>query len=348
MPHLQDALRTYALAVLLAVVSGVVAVAVAAEFELPLRDPDGFLGPAWIRLPAIVALFVALDVVPRALIRRRRILDVLRERFGPARVALVVVGLGTFFVTYVSYRNLKGALPFARPEVQDGALLQLDRTMAFGYDPSHVLHTLLGTGVTAYVLSAVYLLFLGFVPFSLAAALIWLRDVKAASLYVTALCLNWFLGTLSYYLLPSLGPIFVRPSRYADLPETGVTGLQEKLAQTRFEVLINPVTADGLAGVAGFASLHTSVVFTAALVAHRIGLPQGVRWALWAFLATTMTATIYFGWHYLIDDVAGLALGGGAVALAAWASQAVPRRLAHPHLLEDPRPVAATSGVAAR
>ncbi len=347
MPHLQDALRTYALAVLLAVVSGVVALAVAAEFQLPLRDPDGFLGPAWVRLPAIVGLFVALDVIPRALICRRRVLDVLRERFRPARVALVVVGLGTFFITYVSYRNLKGALPFARPEVQDSALLQLDRSMAFGYDPSHVLHTLLGTGVTAYVLSGVYLLFLGFVPVSLAAALIWLRDVKAATLYVTALCLNWVLGTLSYYLVPSLGPIFVRPGRYADLPVTGVTGLQEKLAATRFDVLTDPVTADGLAGVAGFASLHTSVAFTAALVAHRIGLPQAVRWALWAFLALTMTATIYFGWHYLIDDVAGLALGGGAVALAAWAGRAVERPLTHARLLEDARP-AATSGVAAR
>jgi membrane-associated phospholipid phosphatase len=260
---------------------------------------------------------------------------------------LVVVGLGTFFITYVSYRNLKGALPFARPEVHDGLLLQLDRTMALGYDPSHVLHTLLGTGVTAYVLSAIYLVFLGFVPFSLAAALIWLRDVRAASLYVTALCLNWVLGTLSYYLVPSLGPIFVRPDRYADLPVTGVTGLQEKLAETRFEVLIDPVTAEGLAGVAGFASLHTSVVFTAALVAHRIGLPQAVRWALWAFLVLTMTATIYFGWHYIIDDVAGLALGGGAVALAAWASRVVDRSLAYPHVLEEPQPARITSGVAA-
>jgi hypothetical protein len=347
MPPLRSALRAYALAVLLAVSSGVLAVLVALEFRLPLRDPDGFLGPAWVRLPVIVALFVAVDVVPRALVRKQNVVQVLRERYGPGRAALVLVGLGTFYLTYVSYRNLKGALPFARPDVQDTALLQLDRAMAFGHDPSHLLHTLLGTGIAAYVLSAVYLLFLGFVPFSVVAALIWLRDVRAASWYVTALCLNWTLGTLSYYLVPSLGPVFVRPSRYADLPLTGVTDLQQSLASTRFDVLINPTSAEGVAGVAAFASLHVSVVFTAALVAHRIGLPRALRTALWVFLGLTMTATIYFGWHYLIDDVAGLALGGSAVAIAGFASQAVDRELVRSHVLEEPQRAVVSSGISA-
>ena len=347
MPHLRSALQAYALAVLLAVCSGVVAVVVAVEFQLPLRDPDGFLGPAWVRLPLIAALFVALDVIPRAVHRRRHVLQVLRERYSPARAALVAVGLGTFYLSYVSYRNLKGALPFARPEVQDSELLLLDRLMALGHDPSHLLHTMLGTGVAAYVLSAVYLVFLGFVPFSVVAALIWLRDVRAASWYVTALCLNWILGTVTYYAVPSLGPVFVRPERYADLPVTGVTGLQQGLAETRLDVLINPFAAEGVAGVAGFASLHTSVVFTAALVAHRLGMPRVLRWTLWVFLALTMTATIYFGWHYLVDDVAGLALGGSAVAIAGWASRAVDSELVRAHVLEETQPAVVTSGVTA-
>lgn len=344
MPHLRSALRAYALAVLLAVCSGVVAVVVAAEFQLPLRDPDGFLGPAWVRLPVIVALFVALDVIPRAIHRRRHVLHVLRERYEPARAAMVVVGLGTFYLSYVSYRNLKGALPFARPEVQDSDLLLLDRLLALGHDPSHLLHTALGTGVAAYVLSAVYLVFLGFVPFSVVAALIWLRDVRAASWYVTALCLNWILGTVTYYVVPSLGPVFVRPERYADLPVTGVTSLQLGLAETRLDVLINPFSAEGIAGVAGFASLHTSVVFTAALVAHKLALPRVLRWTLWVFLALTLTATIYFGWHYLVDDLAGLALGGSAVAIGGWASRAVDIELSRAHVLEE-QPV--TSGATA-
>ena len=64
-------MRPYAFAVLLAVASAVVSVSVAASFGLPLRDPDGIAGPAYIRLPLIVVLFLAADVVPRLLWRRR-------------------------------------------------------------------------------------------------------------------------------------------------------------------------------------------------------------------------------------------------------------------------------------
>ena len=57
-------LRPYAFAVSLAAASAVVAVVVAAYFDLPLRDPDGIAGPAYVRLPLIVALFLAADIAP--------------------------------------------------------------------------------------------------------------------------------------------------------------------------------------------------------------------------------------------------------------------------------------------
>ena len=312
---MRETLRPYAFAVGLALAIAAVALAVAAHYDLPLRDPDGIAGPAVVRLPAIVLAFLVADVVPRAL-RRRTLLPVVRERMSLQRLAVIAVGLGSFYLTYVSYRNLKGALPFARPDVLDRDLLELDKAMAFGHEPSDLLHTLLGTETTAHVLSFVYLLFLAFVPLSLGAALVWGRNVRTGAFYVTALCVNWVLGTISYYVVPSLGPVFVRPELFWDLPATGVSALQESLASARAEVVADPVGADAIAGIAGFASLHTSIVFTAALVAHRVGLPVLVRAALWAFLALTVVATAYFGWHYLVDDIAGIAIGLVAVALA--------------------------------
>ena len=313
-------LRPLAFAALLAAGSTVLAVSVAVTLDLPMRDPDGFLGPAYVRLPGIVLLFVLADLVPRLV--RRRTMDVrtvLRERWTGERVLVVAVGLASFYATYVSYRNLKGALPFARPEVLDQALLELDRDLFFGQEPSTLLHDLLGTGLTAHLLSFFYLLFLAFVPLSLAAALVWGRSTRIGAWYVTALCLNWLLGTASYYLVPSLGPVFVRPGLYADLPETGVSLLQQSLAQSRLEVLADPAGADTISGIAGFASLHCSIVFTAALIAHLIGLHVLIRVAMWLFLALTVLSTAYFGWHYLVDDVAGLVIGAASVAIAAWA-----------------------------
>ena len=326
-------LRPYAFAVLLAAAAAVVSLVVAASFDLPLRDPDGIAGPAYVRLPLIVTLFLAADIVPRLLRRRGKpVGQVLRERLSPERLGLVTAGMASFYVSYVAYRNLKGALPFARPKLHDEQLVRLDEWMAFGHDPALLLHDLLGTDTAAYVLSSVYLVYLLFVPLSLGAALVWGRNVRIGSWYVTALCLNWLLGAVSYYLLPSLGPVFVHPERYAALPETGVSLLQENLARARLEVLADPTGADAIAGIAGFASLHCSVVFTAVLMAHLARLPLFVRVALWVFLLLTITATAYFGWHYLIDDVAGLLLGAVSVLIA----ERVTRRA--PSSVEEPEP----------
>ena len=61
----------YGLLVGVAVLMGVVALVVSHALDERLRDPDGFLGPAWVRLPAMVLGAFLLDVVPRSLWRAR-------------------------------------------------------------------------------------------------------------------------------------------------------------------------------------------------------------------------------------------------------------------------------------
>jgi membrane-associated phospholipid phosphatase len=323
----------------------------AESFGLPLRDPDGVAGPAYVRLPAILALFFALDVVPRGVWRARGgrrslalVRDVVAERWPRRRLVLAVVGLVSFYLTYVSYRNLKSFLPFVREGTEDGALLVLDRAMGFGRDPATLLHDLLGTGIAAHVLSPVYLFFLLFVPISLGAALVWSKDIARGYWYVTALGANWLLGTLSYYALPSLGPVYVRPELFGALPETGTSRLQDSLLEHRLEALAGPFFTNEASGIAGFASLHVAIVFSAALIAHLLGLARLVRWSMWLFLLLTVLATIYFGWHYLIDDVAGIAIGALAVWIGAVATghelrggraHRVPRAHAEPAVAAD-------------
>ncbi|MDP9435671.1 MAG: phosphatase PAP2 family protein [Actinomycetota bacterium] len=318
------ALRHYGPAVAVAGLSALLAVGGAALLGLPLRDPDGVAGPAWLRLPGIVLLFLAADVLPTALRGAREAggfaasyRAAVRARWSRERLTLVAVGLASFYVTYVGYRNLKGFLPFVREGTVDGALLVLDRATTLGVDPSTVLHTVLGTGAAAYLLSAVYLLFLAFVPLSLAASLVWSRDATRGAWYVTALCLNWLLGAASYYLLPSLGPVYARPGLFSDLPETGVSRLQQSLLETRVEVLADPWGTAAVHGIGAFASLHVSIVLTGALVAHLMGLHRVVRTGMWAFFGLTVLATLYFGWHYVLDDIAGVGIGVLSVWVAA-------------------------------
>ena len=90
-------------------------------------------------------------------------------------------------------------------------------------------------------------------------------------------------------------------------------------------VLADPSGTDALHGIAGFASLHVSVVATALFFAIRAGMATSVRAAAWLYLLLTALATIYFGWHYLLDDVAGLVIAWVSVVIGAWATgQGVP------------------------
>lgn len=317
--------RAYGFTVGLALAVGILAWVASYRYNLPLRDPDGLAGPSYIRLPAIVLMFYLADVVPRALIANRgfghfraSVKEYTRARWNRSRIQLVVVGLLSFYVVYVAYRNLKGFLPQVRYKVAyDVLLADLDRALFFGHDPADVLHSLLGTGVAAHILSFAYVSFLLFVPLSLGAALVWSKNVSTGFWYVTALCINWVLGAASYYWLPSRGPYFAHRSVFVDLPTTGVTKLQLALEEGRSSYINDPFAAESVQSIAAFASLHVSIIFTAALICHYIIPSRQVRWVMWVYFALTTVATIYFGWHYLIDDVAGLAIGFLAVWIGA-------------------------------
>jgi hypothetical protein len=316
--------------VAVAVIMGTLAIICSLALGYPLRDPDGFLGPAWIRLPLLVLGAFIADIVPRTLFRARgnparfkaEATLLVREHWTKERITLVVVGLVSFYVTYVSYRNIKNFLPFIMrdgdgpPTKYDYALHRFDEWLLFGNDLSNLLHEALGTGISAHVLSFVYLLFLPMVPVSVVVWAVWSRNVSFGYWFITAQCICWALGTLSYYAIPTLGPNFFFPWLYADLPDTGVADLQDGLFYARQNIRFNPF-ADGVQSVAGFASLHVAITVCMALVGQYTLRTKALRVGLWVFVGLTVVATTYFGWHYILDDVAGLLIAVVAVYLAA-------------------------------
>ncbi len=85
----------------------------------------------------------------------------------------------------------------------------------------------------------------------------------------------------------------------------------------RLEVLADPANTHTVQNIAAFASLHVAIATTACIVAHRAGLHRALVQALRVFLAITMVATVYFGWHYVSDVIAGLLVG----MVAAWVAE---------------------------
>jgi len=311
--------RLWAL-VVLALVMCVATVLVAQSQNLPIRDPDDALGPSWIRLPLILLAAVLIDVVPRFVLRERQgtgafasIRQVLAERWPHDQIRFTLIGLASWYLTYSAFRNLKSAVPFVNDTIWDSQMADLDHVIWLGNDPAAVLHNLLGVGWAAAFLSAVYLLWIGLIPASLAWALTWTRNHAVAAWYVTALAFDWVLGVAAYYAFPTLGPIYSRPVDFMSLPESS-KALQSTMMTDRFQVLGGPRASDTLQTIAAFPSLHVGMMVTICLLVHwntRRLLP---RLLVWTMLALTVLATLYLGWHFFIDVLGGAAVG----ALAAW------------------------------
>jgi hypothetical protein len=322
-PQLLSGRRLIAAGPIIALVTLIAALIATDRAGFSFRDPDHVAFLYIVEVGIGVACLVALDVYLRAArlagTRRpsRELLGrVRRERWTRGRALAVATALVSFYVTYLAYRNLKASVPLIRPDVLfDSRLADVDRWMFLGHDPAALLHGLLGTGISAHVLSTFYVAFIVFLPLSLGVALVFSERIQFSLFYAAALSINWILGAASYFLLPSLGPVYYDPSAFAALPHTEVTNLQQMLMDDRVGFLADPATGTPQA-IAAFASLHIAMSFSALLAAYMLDLGPRLKRALWIWLVLTFVATVYLGWHYFIDDLAGLAIGAAALLLA--------------------------------
>jgi len=299
-----------------ALLIGGMAILMAALYDKHLLDPEGsFLGPSWLRLPLLLFSALLLDMLPRTLWYSRLnpklmpglVVERWRTHWNRERLTLVALGIICFYVVYVSYRNLKSFLPSVRSTMYDRELHLLDRTLLFGHDPAVVLHGLLGDTVAAYPLSYVYLWFLPLVPLALTAWLVWSRNLSFGYWFASSQCIAWSLGTLSYYALPTLGPGIEYGQLYFSLPDTPTTQLMDALVDGRHRVLWGGI-GDAVQSVAGFASLHVAITLLVALMIQYTVRSKVLRRVFWVNFGLTIVATLYFGWHYIADDIAGVTI----------------------------------------
>ena len=286
------------------------------QVEVPLRDPYGIVWRS--RLTTSLTLFpvlVLLDATGRAWTvdrRARAVLAVLRRRWTTRRVLLALNGLFAYHVAYLCYRNLKSWDVFNEP--RDRLLLASDRWLFLGHAPADVLHGLLGTHVAAHVLVAVYQSFSSLVILAVVASVVFPERMRDGYVFLASLTWVWMLGVASYYLVPSLGPFHAAPAHFTDLPATAIQHNQAGLITSRARLLADRGAGGAFASVSAFASLHVAVSATLLLMARYFGLRR-TAWALVAFLGGTLLATVYWGWHFVLDDVAGLAIAPVAVLL---------------------------------
>jgi hypothetical protein len=301
---------------ILVLVFAVVTLAWSQHVGVPLRDPRGQMFSA--RLRSALELFVLLALAD-SLVRTvwttgslEGAVDTLRRRWSVRRIVLVVNGLVAYHVVYVCYRNLKSWDAFNTPRDRD--LLAFERWLFLGHSPAQLLHQALGHDHAAYILMVVYRSFTYLVPWSVVGALVVTDRIREGYVFLTSAMWVWILGVASYYLIPSLGPFASDPGDFAALPENAITRTQAGYLAQRANLLEDPSVHGAFSSISAFASLHVAFSCLILLMLRYYGQFL-LAWLMTAYVGATMLATVYFGWHFVVDDVAGVLLAVLAVLL---------------------------------
>ena len=283
---------------------------------IPVRDPGGEI--LRVRIAITTGTFVVLAVldavrrVPRGRHHLLAIWEMLGRRWPARRLLRAASALLAYHLVYASYHNLKSWDVLNAP--RDHALTGVDRALFLGHSPAVLLHTLLGEHWSAYLLVVVYESFPTLVSIAFVAAVVFADRIRDGVVFIASAVWVWILGVASYYLVPSLGPFHDRPQDFAGLPHTIVTTTQTTYLGQRAHLLADPSAHDAFAQVSAFASLHVGVTTVIVLVAVYYRLRR-TAFVLAGYLVLTIVATVYLGWHFVVDDVAGLAIGAVAVVL---------------------------------
>lgn len=284
---------------------------------IPMRDPRGEVFATRVALSlGVFLVLVLLDARHRAAAggsrSPRSVYEAARRRWTPRRVALALSGLGAYHVVYLCYHNLKSWDVLNEP--RDAMLLHWDRVLFLGHSPAVLLHALLGEHVAAYILMAFYESFSTLITVAVVAAVVFPNRVRDGYVFIASGLWVWILGVGSYYLIPSLGPFQSAPQQFAGLPHTMIQDTQARYLAQRAYLLAHPQAPDAFAQVSAFASLHVAVTGLVLLMARYYGLRR-ITAVLEVFLAVTMVATLYLGWHFAVDDVAGVLIAVISVSL---------------------------------
>ena len=298
----------------LALLTGIGAIVLASTSGHHLIDPDGsFLGPSWLRLPLLLGAAIGIDLIPRTLWFSKGkpkamptvFMDRLRSHWNKDRLTLVALGVICFYIVYVSYRNMKSALPFVVHTKYDHELELIDTAVLFGHHPGAVMQDIFGDGFMSYVFSYFYLWFLPLVPIAVTIWVVWSRNLAYGYWFVGSQCIAWTLGTISYYAMPTVGPGIAWPYIYQPEANSPAKQMMLSLVHGRQNVMWGGV-GNAVQDVAGFASLHVGITLLIALMVQHTVRNRVVRILMWINFAFIALSTLYFGWHSLSDDVAGV------------------------------------------
>ncbi len=155
--------------------------------------------------------------------------------------------------------------------------------------------------------------YLMFFPEIMVVAFVLGHDSRRLAEYLTRMFACYAAALAVFILVPVAGPYLAFPDSVRSVFDNRPTGFLMQSGQREYSAVLHglqPIT--GFGNFVGFPSLHAAMVVIFQSSFRRF------RLTFWTFLPINLlllAATIVLGYHYIVDVVAGLMLGWGAVRL---------------------------------
>ena len=268
-------------------------------------------GAAFYALGLLIALLL-LRLTDISAARRRgqtaAAAETIRKFYGlylaPARLThdlRLVHAVAAMFVVFIELKNI---VPRLNPRLYDDWFYRTE-TLAFG-------GKLLGARLLEFSGAAPLELlsqsYSSFYPYTAILVFFFIlqRNSATAQIFCTSFVFTWMFGLLLVIALPTWGPCFYKPELFSTLPPGEMSRVQQELWSNKQFLDSNPLSPQGVFLISGFPSLHVAVLFLGTLMLSRINRILFYVSALFSLL--TVLSTMYFGWHYLADDLAAVPL----------------------------------------
>ena len=221
------------------------------------------------------------------------------------------------FIIIFCYCHIKVLIPSFTSRSFDQFFYDLDYYLFLKNVPAEWLFSILGETI-APLLSFSYVFYFLLKIFGLSIVYARAKEPRVFDTMIIAVGTTYMFGIVVYIMFPALGPVYYYPEIFENYREaigqTKINYMQASLWLHYVQMTQHPplefyrlVLDSGIRnGIAAFPSLHVAVSCVMFYYLYYYG-----RFWFWIFIPLFLlmtVATVYFGWHYFVDDIAGLFL----------------------------------------
>lgn len=281
-----------------------------------------YLAAAFVTLPAVMVIWAGASFVQVVRTGTDTPSRELWNRFsyhGPMLLLAVVI----FPLFLAAFTICKSSIPILVGFGWDQAFARAD-VYLLGMDAWRLTHRWIGPEETVY-LESVYVIVWGVALAFVAPLIALMASRRSAGRFFLAMILTWTLGGLIYAtVFASAGPVFAQLSDLAlgrhfaalrqnlasSLPPTSmIRGTQHYLQSAApFRYVVKG------GGISAMPSMHVAVATIYVLASRRspLAAPALLFWGL------VVIASVHFGYHYLVDGIAGTLIAVACWHLSCW------------------------------